>query len=70
MELIITFVKTEEIKMKKLVTVMIVGAALSLTACEATKDQGGRDISSAEHQAPYASERTVGDYVFEESQRK
>lgn len=56
--------------MKKLFTIMVVGAALSLTACEATKDQGGRTVHDAEYQAPYGSERTVGDRVFEERQRK
>lgn len=49
---------------------MVVGAALSLTACEATNDQGGRVIHDSEYEAPYASERTVGDRVFEERQRK
>lgn len=50
---------------------MMVGAALSfLAACEATKDEGGRMTHNKEYEAPYADERTVGDVVFEEQQRK
>lgn len=57
--------------MKKIATMLLVGAAaLSLSACEATKDDGGRSIHNSEKQAPYADERTVGDKVFEQSQRK
>ena len=56
--------------MKKVITLMMVGAALSLAACAATKDEGGKMTREAESKAPYASERTVGDTVFESSQRK
>lgn len=60
--------------MKKLITILLVGSALSLTACAGTDHNADYGYES---QAPYANERTVGaeepvqaERVFERSQRK
>lgn len=61
-------------KMKKVITTLMVGAVLSLAACAA---DGNADYGY-ETNAPYANERTVGDQkqpmqaerTFEQKQRK
>ena len=57
--------------MKKSFMVFMVGAALTLSACETTQNRGGAEEDFIESSAPYAPERTVGgDVVFSHSQRK
>lgn len=62
--------------MQKLVTAMLLGAVLSLTACAGTDHKA---TYGYEQQAPYADERTVGsqepaampaERTFESRQRK
>lgn len=61
--------------MKKLVTTLMVGSALALTACANTNTEADYGY---ETQAPYADERTVGENeqpapaerVFQQRQRK
>ncbi len=63
--------------MKKLITTLMIGSAMALTACANTTSEADY---SYEANAPYASERTVGakeeaakpqaERVFESRQRK
>lgn len=67
--------EAEEERMKKLITTLMVGSALVLSACASTDTQSDYGY---ETQAPYASERTVGsqtepqqaERVFQQRQRK